>query len=460
MAKNKTTNESEGNRRQSRKEILRARKQEDQLRVIRIVALIVGIILLLVLGIAVVNEFILTPNKSVATVNGQGIALGDWQERVEYERAQRIMTLESQLENFNGDVGLVQQFSGQSIVELINENAEGMGEAVLDRVVDEEIMRQAAEERGLLPADADIDERIGETFNYYGGDSPTPFPDPTETAVPTPSLTPIPVDGEADEEPVVEPPPLVEGPTSTPFPTATPVSGESFQQEFDDLLGQFNDLGVGEQTYRSVIENSIIAERLIDSLAEEQNLPKEDIHASMYFLAFSDEDEANQALDEIGTGDFLTVWNTVRSRPPDLVAEDSNITSASEVLWRTRDSIAGGFGEEAAEDVFNLPLDTTSDLIVVTGAEDEPLYVIILVSGREMRELDANELESRKQQLLITFLEERRIEDVEISELWRSRVPTSPVLDPKFRQPPTPAPDEGLTLPDETGMDDEHTTTP
>ena len=136
MAKNRTTNETEDSRRQSRKEILRAGKQEDQLRIIRIAALIVGIILMLVLGIAIVNEYILTPNKSVATVNGQGIALGDWQERVEYERAQRIMTLESQLENFNGDVGLVQQFSGQSIVELINENAEGMGEAVLDRVVD------------------------------------------------------------------------------------------------------------------------------------------------------------------------------------------------------------------------------------------------------------------------------------------------------------------------------------
>ena len=461
MAKNQTTNETEGSKRQSRKEILRARKQEEQMRVIRIVALIVGIILLLVLGIAVVNEFILTPNKSVATVNGQGIPLSDWQERVEYERAQRIITLEGQLENFNGDIGLVQQFSSQSIIELINENAEGMGEAVLDRVVDEEIMRQAVEERGLLPTDADIDERIGATFNYFGGDSPTPFPDPTETVVPTPSLTPIPVDGEENSEPVVEPPLLEEGPTSTPFPTPTPVSEESFQQEVDEMLAQFNDLGVSEQTYRSVVKNTIIAERLIDSLAEEQNLPEEDIHASMYFLAFSDEDEANQALDEIGTADYLTVWNTIRSRPPDPEAEDPSTASASEVLWRTRDSIAGGFGEEAAENVFNLPLDTASDLLVIQGAEGEPLYVIIMVSGREMRELEANELESRKQQLLITYLQEGEdgvLNDVQISELWRSRVPTSPILDPKFRQPPTPTPESSLDGADGPGIGDDETT--
>lgn len=458
MAKKQKTNETEDSRglsRQSRKEILRTRKQEEQLRGIRIAAVIVGIIILLVLGIAVVNEFILTPNKSVATVNGVGIALRDWQARVEYERAQRIMSLESQLESFNGDVGLVQQFSGQMIVELISENAEGMGEAVLDRVVDEEIMRQAAEARGLLPDENDIAERVGTAFSYFGGDSPTPFPSPTQTVPPTPSLTPIPADGEVIAEPVIEPP--VEGPASTPFPTPTPVSEEAFRQEYDDVLAEFNDLGVSEQTYRTVVENTIIAERLIDSLAEEQALPDEDEHTSMYFLAFTDEDEANQTLDEIDSGDYLTVWNTVRSRPADVESEDPSTASASEVLWRTRDSIAASFGDDVAEAAFELPLDTPSDLLVVTGTEGEPVYVIIMVSGREMRELAANEFESRKQALLIALLEEKRSEDVEISELWRNRVPTAPVLDPKFRQPPTPAPGEGLDVPDANGTGDEQT---
>jgi len=456
MAKNQTTNETEDRSRQSRqsrKDILRARKQEEQLRNIRIAAMIVGIILLLVLGIAVVNEFVLTPNKSVATVSGQGIPLKVWQERVEYERAQRIMALESQLENFNGDVGLIQQFSGQTIVELISENAESMGEAVLDRVVDEEIMRQEAEQRELLPDGSDIEEYIGTTFNYYGGDSPTPLPDPTETVAPTPSLTPIPADGESGLVTEVEP---IPGPTNPPLPTPTPVSAESFQQEFDDLLAEYGDLGVSEQTYRSVVASSLIAERLVDTLAKEQTLPDEDMHASMYFLAFSDEAEAQQALDEIQAGDFLTVWNEVRSRPADAAADNSNISSASEVLWRSRESLAGSFGEETAEEAFILPIGVPSNILVVSGANGEPLNVIIMVSGREMRELAANEYESRKQQLLFALLEERRAEDVEKSEIWRGRVPTSPVLDPKFRQPPTPAPDSDLT----TGIEGVESQTP
>jgi hypothetical protein len=441
MANKQTTNETESsNKRQSRKEILRAQKHEEQMRIVRIAAIIVGAIILLVVIIAIVNEYFLMPNRSVATVNGQPVTLSDWQERVEYERAQRIMTLESQLESFNGDVGLVQQFSGQAIVELINENAEGMGEAVLDRVVEEEIMRQAVEARELLPTDDEIDARIGETFNYYGGDSPTPFPDPTETVAPTPSLTPIPVEGAE----AIEAPPVEQIPTSAPPPTPTPVSAESFQQEFDELLADFNNLGVSEEAYRDVVENSIITERLMEVLAKEQRLPTEDMHASIFIMVFSDETEANQALDDVTASDYLTVWNTIRSRPQEPAAEDASVTSASEILWRTRDSYAASFGEEVTDAVFELPLNSPGEVQAITGTDGEPLYVIIQVSGREMMELSESEYEGRKQQLLVTFLDEQRTDGVEISELWRSRVPTSPVLDPKFRQPPTPAPDSGL----------------
>ncbi len=443
MAKKQTTNETENHgERLSRKEILRAQKQEEQTRVFRIAAFVVIVIILLVVIVAIVNEFVLVPSQSVATVNGQLVTLREWQERVEYERAQRIITLESQLENFNGDVGLVQQFSGQTIIELINENAEGLGEAVLDRVIDEEIMRQEAEERELLPTEADVDARIGENFNYYGGESPPPSPEPTQTVAPTPSLTPIPAEGEElDEEPL---PTAGPGPTSPPLPTPTPVSSESFQQEYDELLADYNELGISEDVYRSVVESSIIMEWLTDALAQEEELPQEDTHASVFFVAFSDQAEAGEALNEIEEGDYLTVWNTIRSQPPDPEAENANIATASEVLWRTRDSYASSFGEEVADAVFELPLNTTSEVLEITGTDGEPFYIIVQVSGREMRELSESELEARKRQLLTTFLDEQRLDGVEISELWRNRVPTSPLLDPKFRQPPTPTPESGL----------------
>jgi len=187
----------------------------------------------------------------------------------------------------------------------------------------------------------------------------------------------------------------------------------------------------------------LMAERLVDALAEEEELPEEDMHASIYFLSYSDEDEANQALEAIEATDFLTVWNTVLSRPPDPEQEDASTATAAEVLWRTRDTFVGGLNEEVAEATFTLPIDTPSGVLVATGAEGEPEYIIIMVSGREMRDLAESELQNRKQQLLVSYLDERSL-DVETNEMWRSRVPTVPLLDPKFRQPPTPTPDTGV----------------
>lgn len=440
MAKKQTINETERVSRQSRKEILRARKQEQQQRTLRIAAFIVGGILLLILLVAIVNEVFIAPNRPVATVNGQQIALSGWQERVKFERAQRIISLEEQLDNFNGDVGLVQQFSSQSIIELISENSEGFGEAILDRMVDEEIVRQGAEERGLLPTDLEVDERIGSLFNYYGGESPTPLPAPTETIVPTPSVTPI-VFGQETTGVEESLPAPEEVPTSAPLPTATPVSEESFLMEFNDLMAQYKSLGVGEKSYRTVISQAIMSEQLMDALAEEQNLPVDDLQASFFYIVFDNEEEANATKDALANSDFITVWNTIRSGPADPEAEDASSATAAEVLWRTQDGLESSFGPEIAAAAFDLPLDTPSDVIVISETDSGPAYVIIMVSGREMRELSQTELQTRKEQLLQDFIAAGQLGDVEISELWRSRVPTTPILDPKFRQPPTPTPE-------------------
>ena len=130
--KQQTTKESEAEQRQSRKEILIARKHERQLRNIRIAAIVIGVMIALVIGIAVVNELFLTPNRAVATVGQTQITLREWQERVKFERAQRIIFLENQLAAFGGDVGIVQPFGGSVINEL--DDPETMGQDVLNTI--------------------------------------------------------------------------------------------------------------------------------------------------------------------------------------------------------------------------------------------------------------------------------------------------------------------------------------
>jgi len=441
-------------KRQSRKDILRARKEAEQKRQIMWAVGGVAGLLILVLIVALVNEFILTPNRAVATVNGEEITIRQWEDRVRYERAQRIVSLENQLEAFGGDVGIIQQFMGQTIVEL-QDNA-ALAEGILGQMTDEALLRQAAEARGLTVTDAELDEEIGSFFNYFGGELPTPLPEPTETIAPTPSLTPIPTAVITDVVPTNTPPPTLEPAPAETAPTATPVSKESFDEQLGDLLTQLKDLGVDEATFREVIRNQMVVVKLADALAEEQALPTEAPHASIFLLSFDTEADANEALAMAQTDSFLAVWNGIRSAPADA---ETTTGTASELLWRTQDTLTSAVGAEAAEAAFVLPPGVPSSVYTQQVDAETTRYHLFQVSGREVRELPAATIENAKSSLLSVFLtEQSTIGSVELFENWRNRVPSQPVLDPKFLAQPTPVPtdpaasDETIPATPDTGQ--------
>lgn len=437
MAKKRQEIDSAGAQRQSRKEYLRGQREAAQRRQVYRALAAVAALVLLIIVFALINEFVLAPNRPVATISGEEISLRDWEKRVRYERAQRVIVLENQYAAFNGDVGLIQQFAGQQINELYL--PEELGQIVIDTMVNEAVIRQAAQVRGIQVTDAEVDEFIGEAFNFYEGQSPTPLPTATATVMPTPSLTPIPTAVITDVVPTNVPlPSPTAGPTATAQPTATPVSRESFDEQLSELLVQFGELGVDRETYRSVVRAQIYVDKLTDALAEENDLAAEGEQASFYILSFGTEEEANAAVDQIEAEDFVTVWNTIRSAPR--TPESTSTANAFELLWRGQAELAN-FGAEVQSAVFNLPLDTPSDVLVqadaTTGTET---FFVIQVSGREVRPLSESALDTQKRESLTTFLDGQIAGNLEITEFWRGRVPTQPVLDPKFLVAPTPDP--------------------
>lgn len=453
MAKDKVQ-EREGGRR-SRKEILLQRKRERQLRRIRIAVGIVVGLLLLVAIVGVVNELILIPNRTIATVNGEEINLEEWQERVRFERAQRIIFLENQYEAFEGNVGIIQQFAGQTIIEL--QDAELFGQNVLDTMVEETIIRQAAQSRGISVSDAAVTARIEENFGYYGGESPTPAPTATGTPVPTPSLTPIPTAVITEVIPTAVPSPTSPPPpTQPPPPTPTPMTQEGFEEEFGGFTGQLQDYGVDEAVYRRTVRAQIYRERLQEALAEEANIATEAEQASLYLISFPEERQAVEALEAINTSDFLTFWNTIRSTTPDTRTDFAG-SNATELLWRTQEALAETRGEAIADAAFTLPPGVPSGVLEVTGpaetsvegeeeAAPESTYYIIQVSGREVRPLSQSAIDNQKAQLVSDLVAEQQ-RNVDISEFWRTRVPTQPILDPKFLAQPTAQPQPAVPSP-------------
>ena len=439
--KQQTTKESEAEQRQSRKDLLIARKHERQLRNIRIAVAVIGVLIALVIGIALINELFLTPNRAVATVGETPIALRDWQERVKFERAQRVIFLENQLEAFGGDVGIVQQFGGSVINELFD--PETMGQDVLNVMADEVVICEAVEERGIEITEADVQAKIGEAYSFYGeGVSPTQQPEPTATVQPTPSLTPIPTAVITDVVPTETPfPTPTVGPTATALPTATPVPEDEFLTQYADFIAQLNDLGVEEPIYRRVVRAQLCRERLTEALTEEQALPRTAPHASLFFISATTEEAANEVQALIESDGYLATWNSIVSRPDDPEATEELETDAFELLWRTENNLEASIGAEIATAAFELDIDQPSEIFTVDNGDGTSSYYLIMVSGREERELSENEFQTAQQEALQSFVDERLTGNLQINDMWRGRVPTLPVLDAKFLAAPTATPE-------------------
>ncbi len=444
MAKKKDSkNNEEQQQRQSRKEVLIARKHAEEQRKVRlVVGVVVGLLVALFI-FAIVDAYFISPNRAVAEVNDTKVTLSDWQEEVRFQRAQYINLLENQLAAFNGDVGTVQQFSGQAISELVvDESAKAMGQRVLNTMLEDIIIAEEAAARNITVTDEEIDEEIASTFNYFGGDSPTPFPTPTETVQPTPSVTPIPTQVITDVLPTNTPfPTPTMGPTNTPFPTPTAVSEEAFQEEWGEVLAGYTALGVSEEQYREYLRKQLLRQKLADAIAEEQELPTEGEQATYFFIVTDNEEEANETAAMIADGDYLTVWNTIRSTPFDPEAETPSSAFASEIMWQTRDEVASNLGEDAAVAIFDTPIGEPSGVVTRSGEDGTTQYLILMTSGREVRPLAESAIQQAKVQALTSFVDERMTSGgLNFTGYEEGRLPQTPRLDPKFLAQPTAAP--------------------
>jgi hypothetical protein len=215
---------------------------------------------------------------------------------------------------------------------------------------------------------------------------------------------------------------------------------------------------VEEETYRSVLRAQIRRDKLADHLAEAESLSTEAEMASIYTLSTDSAPEAEQLLDRLRSEEYLEVWNEVRSAPATPAeAEDGPSATAGESLWRTQEQLQQQYGQQVAEAAFELPIGEPSGVLTQTvsapsaaAGQDEAAaqaeqtrHYIIQVSGREVRDLSQSEIENRKQELVTELVTDQRqggLAQIQTFPLWRSRVPSQPILDPQFLAPPATQP--------------------
>ena len=410
----------------TKKHMARLERERRQIRLIRGIAIggVIVVGLLLLYGYLKLN--VLADRETVADVNGEKITSGHWQERVRLERVSLYNQL-SQYQYFQQAFGMdtTQQ---QQEIQLNLTSPETMGDRVLNTMIDEALIRQEAKKRGISVSTDEIEKSIQEAYQYFPDGTQTPTVTPTEFAYPTLSaqqLTLYPSTATATAAATVTPD-LTSTPTATatiapPTPTAvpematvsaTPYTLDVYKENFQKTLDQFKGYNISEQTLRTVYEMQLLRTRLMDDV--EKDLPTTDTQVLARHILVDTEAEA-QAIEELlkNGGDFA-----------ELAKEKSKDTGSGQNGGDLGWAPASNYVPEFAEAVKTQEIGEIGPPVKTQFG-----YHIIQVIAREELPLTASEFEQKKQTAFDEWL--KSIHDsakINISEIWKTRVPTEPVL--------------------------------
>jgi parvulin-like peptidyl-prolyl isomerase len=227
-------------------------------------------------------------------------------------------------------------------------------------------------------------------------EAPTSTPEPTATLDPlTPTST-------------VAPP----SPTPLPEPTGTPYTVEGFQSQYGDMLKNFAESGISEQTVQSVYEVQILRRKLREEITQETVRTDEQVWAR--HILVGTEAEAKAALQLINQGiDFAEVARKYSK-------DTGSGANGGDLGWFGKGMMVPEF-EEAT---FKLKIGEISEPV-----KSQFGYHIIQVLGRQELPLDASQREQKRDTEFSDWLTTtREASTIKTFDVWKERVPTEPVL--------------------------------
>ena len=416
----------------TKKHMARLERERRQIRLIRGIA-IAGVLIvvgLLAYGYLRLNVFQL--REPVAEVNGETIRTGEWQERVKFQRAQMLNTY-NQYSFFQQSFGMDYSQQMQEIAFTLS-SPETVGQQALDQMINDILIRQEAEKRGITVSAQEVETSIRENFNFFPDGTPTATVTPTDVSFPTltsqqltlypststpteattstvtptatldPSATPQPTSTTAPATPS----PVPQPPTASP----TPYTLEGFQTEFKTTLDNFATYGISEKTIRSIYEAQVFREKLQAELTND--LPPTDEQVWARHILVETEEEANTIYERLKKDEDFA----------QLAAELSKDTGSGAVGgdlgWFGKGAMVPPF-EEAA---FSLEVGEISKPV-----KSDFGYHIIQVLGHQENPLNATQFEQKKETVFTDWLTAAK-EDTSITtyETWKQIVPTEPAL--------------------------------
>ncbi len=415
----------------SKKHLARLERERRQTRLIIGAAAAILLVILGLFAYAILEQTVLRAYKPVLEVNDDIVRGREFQMRV---RLQREQIINYYLQNYvtalyfgiSENDPYLQDLRQQTESQLADST--GLGQAVLDQIIEGRLIRQYAAQNGITVSEEEVEKAIREAFQYYPDGTPTPSPtmtpvvfstlSPTQYALvsPTPTVTPWPTPTEAatftpTPTLAVKPTPTL---TATIAPTSTPYTLEGFQAEYQKALDHYRPLGMDEVAFRQVFYyDKLLRQKVYERIT--QDVPHEQEMVWARHILVADKQTAELVRN------LLAVGQDFGALAAEYSTDSGTKEKGGDLGWFKRGVMVAEF-EEAA---FALAIGEISQPI------QSPFgWHIIQVLGHETRPLTAEEYNQARNERFQEWLDGQRASaSIVIHDYWPDLVPTRPTLE-------------------------------
>lgn len=429
-------------------------KEKKQNRAVIVGFVITGIIIISLIGYAVLYETVLKNRISVAKVNGVDIDNDYFQDRVRLERnsyIQQFNYLYAQYQLYAEDPDSTQFFQSQlAQVQQTLDNFDTFSKAVLDRIIDEEIINQKAADMGLSVSDHEVETAIRGIFGFYPEGTPTPGPTNAPVLTPTPSKTQLELlkytptamvletdisdeiaggaadNTESESESIdkeIQPtfdaelgePTL--SPTQTFEATPTIYTEDLYQEQYQSYIDDLSGINVNEQNLRKYMHNYLLGQKVREEVIKD--IPREQEQVWVRHILVQTQPEALIALNRLNQGED---WAVVVA---DVSIDTSNKDNGGDLGWFPRGRMVPSFEDVA----FKLKPGEISDPV-----ESDYGWHVIQMIGKATLPLSDDEFAGAQEIEYENWLQNLRDSaDIKINDVWKEVAPKDPTIPDEFR---------------------------
>jgi peptidyl-prolyl cis-trans isomerase D len=434
----------------SRKHIVRQEKEQRQIRTIMIIG---GTILLAVLALVVyslVNQLYVLPNRAVAHVGDKKITTREFENEVRYSRLSTLNQAARYAEygQMFGSMGGNFMSTAKNLVDQLN-NPTNYGKTVLDRMIDDRLIKEEADKLGIKISDEEIKLQLQEVFNFFpnGTLTPTITPTlvvtptlsetqlaiikPTETPTPAPTLDPTQVASSetaissqetatAQAQPTLtsaEITPTSAEPTAVPSNTPTPTvyTTQVYAKEVKSYTAMLKTYGLSINDMEKLVISQMLRDRVQAEITKDLKPEQEQVWVRHIIVAT--EDEAKKALDEIKAGaDFAEVAKTY--------SIDGTKDNGGDLGWIGRED------QNWDKDFVNAAFTLTQVGEISAPIQTQFGFHLIQLVGRGVNPVDETKFQELKYVKFTDWLNEVKAQrsDISIEPAWAENVPNTPAV--------------------------------